>query len=540
LALALEGLRVLEIATGVSGPYCGKLLAGLGADVIKLEPPAGDSTRGSGPFPGDVPDPERSGLFLHLNTGKRSHVIRDAPLDLDAWLREADVVILSHRPAELTAGGFDLLAWQDRFPALVIASVTSFGLTGPYADYAGRELVAYALGGYAMLTGSSEREPLKAYGSLVEYQAGAHLALGILAALRARQFTGKGQLVDCSAMEAGTFMLGGVEQGAHFYGRVARRNGTRLLGFPPEHSYPSTIRPCRDGFVHCHSNNRYLDLLGSLIPHPRLADEEVLASMMGHADEIDAIMDDWLADRGRDDVVRAAQELRLPFTEVRTPAEVLREQHHVERGSFVTVDHPVAGPVLQPGAPMRLHRTPWVTGPAPALGQHQGQPWKSRSQTYASSPAPGPRPLSGLRVIDFTNAVAGPIASFILADVGAEVIKVESPTSRPKHAAGVAPLLDGAESPTYNRIMLFNELNHGKRSFVMDVAKPRGRELFLGLVRQSDVVIQNFAPRVMGNLGISYEALAAVNPGIILTSMPAFGLSGRIATGSRTAPASTP
>lgn len=524
MPVALEGLRVLELATGVSGPYCGKLLAGLGADVIKLEPPGGDATRGAGPFPRDIPDPERSGLFLHLNTGKRSQVSTGP---IDGLLAEADVVILSHRPGELAAAGLDPRGWRARYPRLVIASVTTFGLTGPYADYAGGELVAYALGGYAMLTGSPDREPLKAYGSLVEYQAGAHLVLGVLAALRARRSTGAGQVVDCSAMEAATFLLGGVEQGAHFYGRVARRNGTRLLGFPPEHSYPSTIRPCRDGYVHCHSNNRYLDLLGALIPNARLGDPEVLATMMGHADEVDAIMDEWLAERERDEIVRAAQELRLPFTEVRTPAEVLREPHHLERGSFVTVTHPVAGAVRQPGAPMRLHGTPWVTGPAPALGQHAGETWRARDN---SSPdpgsAPGPRPLSGIRVIDFTNAVAGPIASFVLADLGAEVIKVEAPTSRPKHAAGVAPLAEGAESPTYNRIMLFNELNHGKRSLVLDVAKPRGREIFLDLARHADIVVQNFAPRVMGNLGISYEALAAVNPGVILTSMPAFGLSG--------------
>lgn len=526
LAAALEGLRVLELATGVSGPYCGKLLAGLGADVIKLEPPGGDSTRRAGPFPGDLPHTERSGLFLHLNTGKRSQVDDGSPESIHGLLAAADVVILSHPPALLATAGIDLQAWRALHPSLVIASVTTFGLTGPYAGFGGGELIAYALGGYAMLTGSPDRKPLKAYGSLVEYQAGAHLALGTLAALRAREFTGEGQVVDCSAMEASTFMLGGVEQGAHFYGRIARRNGTRLLGFPPEHSYPSTIRPCRDGYVHCHSNNRYLDLLGALIPHPRLADPEVLATMMGHADEVDAIMDEWLAERDRDDIVQAAQELRLPFTEVRSPAEVLREQHHIERGSFVTVTHPAAGAVLQPGAPMRLHGIPWVTAPSPALGQHRGETWRRIPNPPTPVPVDGPRPLSGVRVIDFTNAVAGPIASFILADLGAEVIKVEAPSSRPKHAAGVAPVLDGAESPTYNRIMLFNELNHGKRSFVVDVAKPRGRALFLDLVRQSGVVVQNFAPRVLSNLGISYEALAAVNPGIILTSMPAFGLSG--------------
>ena len=519
---ALEGLRVVELAEGVSGPYCGKLLAGLGADVIKLEPSAGDETRREGPFPGDVAQPERSGLFLHLNTGKRSVTSADVP----ALLADADAVILNLRPDQLRARGIDLDSWRRDYPRLVIANVTTFGLDGPYADYLGGELVAYALGGYAMLTGSPDREPLKAYGSLVQYQAGAQLALGVLAALLARDFAREGQVVDCAAMQAATFLLGAVEQGAHFYGRIARRNGTRLLGFPPEHSYPSTIRPCADGFVHCHSNNRYLDLLGALIPNPRLLEPDLLAAMMRNADEIDAIMDEWLADKTRDDVVEMAQELRLPFTEVREPGEVMAEPHHKARGSFVTVEHPGAGPVFQPGAPFRMSATPWETRPAPGLGQHNGAGWASEDLTPVETKRTGPKPLSGLRVIDFTNAVAGPIAAFILADLGAEVIKIEAPTSRPKVAAGTAPLLEGADTPSYNRIMTFNELNHGKRSLVLDVAKPEGRAVFLELVSTSDVLVQNFAPRVMGNLGLDFETLSAVNPRLVMASMPAFGLSG--------------
>lgn len=523
MAGALQGLRVLELAEGVSGPYCGKLLAGLGAEVIKLEPPQGDSSRREGPFPGDIPDPEKSGLFLHLNTGKRGIA---APADLDSLLREADVVIVGRRPAELAASGMSFEAWRAAHPRLVIASVTTFGLEGPYADYLGGELVAYALGGYAMLTGSPDREPLKAYGSLVQYQAGAQLALGVMAALLARDVSGEGQVVDCSAMQAATFLIGAVEQGAHFYGRIARRNGTRLLGFPPEHSYPSTIRPCKDGFVHCHSNNRYLDLLGALIPNPRLLEPDLLAAMMGHADEVDAIMDEWLADKTRDDVVRMAQDLRLPFTEVREPGEVMAEPHHKARGSFVTVDHPGAGTVFQPGAPFRMSATPWETRPAPMLGEQAGAGWTEPRSEAVQTHRTGQKPLSGLRVIDFTNAVAGPIAAFILADLGAEVIKIEAPTSRPKVAAGTAPLLEGADVPSYNRIMTFNELNHGKRSFVLDVAKPEGRAVFLELAAKSDILVQNFAPRVMGNLGLDYETLSAANPRLVMASMPAFGLSG--------------
>ena len=136
------------------------------------------------------------------------------------------------------------------------------------------------------------------------------------------------------------------------------------------------------------------------------------------------------------------------------------------------------------------------------------------------------RPLEGIRVIDFTNAVAGPIATFILGDLGAEVIKVEEPSGRPLHAVGTAPLQPGAPDVTYNRIMVFNELNHGKRGISLNVSTEAGREVFLKLAAKVDVVIDNFAPRVMPNLRLDYEHLKVVNPRIICISMPAFGLSG--------------
>jgi crotonobetainyl-CoA:carnitine CoA-transferase CaiB-like acyl-CoA transferase len=313
---------------------------------------------------------------------------------------------------------------------------------------------------------------------------------------------------------------------------VARRNGTRLLGFPPQHSYPSTIRPCKDGYVHVHSNNRHLDLLGALIGHPRLLDPEVLGAMMGHADEIDAIVDEWLADRTREEAVALAQAMRLPFTEVRTPAEVLADPHHRERGSFVTIDHPGAGRLRQPTGPIRFGKSPWRDLPAPMLGQHTTEaaaaPWRPRAtvRPRAGEEAMPRRPLEGIRAIDFTNAVAGPLASSLLAVLGADVIKVEAPNGRPRQAAGVAPCASGGDERPWDRILAFNAFNHGKRSFVVDVTQQAGRDLFLRLAAHADVVVQNFSPRVLPNLGLGYEILAAANPRIILVSMPAFGLDG--------------
>jgi crotonobetainyl-CoA:carnitine CoA-transferase CaiB-like acyl-CoA transferase len=516
----------VEIATGVAGDYCGRLLAGLGAEVVKLEPDGGDPVRLYGPFPGDVPDRETGALHLHLNAGKESASFNHERLH--ALLPGASVLLASHQRRDLEALQLDLAGLARQYPALVIANITPFGMTGPYADYRGGELVCYALGGYAMLTGERDRRPLKAYGELANYQAGAHAALGILAALRARDRQGAGQTVDVSVMEAATFLLGGAEQQAFFYGRAARRNGARLVGFPPHHSYPSTIRPCKDGYVHVHSNNRHADLMAALIGNPRLNAPDLLHEQLGHADEIDTIVDEWLATRSRDEAVSEAQSMRLPFTEVRTPGEVLREPHYRERQSFVTIDHPAGGRRLQPGAPIRMSATPWRDLPAPALGQHSADVTAGRWAAEQFTPAgrAGERPLAGVRVLDFTNAVAGPLSTSMLALLGADVIKVEPPNGRPRGSAGSAPRKDGSDERPWDRVLLFNAFNHGKRSLVLDAAKPAGREVFLGLAAQSDIVVQNFAPRVMGNLGLGYDDLRSVNPDIILVSMPAFGLSG--------------
>ncbi len=529
--MPLSGLRVVELAEGVAGPYCGRLMAGLGADVLKVEPPGGDSTRRDGPFPGDAPDRERSGLFLHLNTGKRS-VVLDLPADgraFEALIEGADVLVVGDRPSRLAARGIDLGLLRERFPRLVVTSVTPFGLTGPYAEFLGDELVVYALSGYMSLTGAAERPPTKAYGSLLQYQAGGHAALGTMAALFARQFTGEGQVVDVSAMEAGTFMLGGVEQRAYFYGESLRRNGTRLVGVPPQQPYPSTIRPCRDGYVHAHSNNRYRELLAALIPDERLLAPDLLMNMTGHADEIDAILDDWLKDRDRREVVREAQELRLPFTEVFTPGEVMAEEHHRARGSFVTLDHPGAGPVVQPTGPMRLSETPWRDRPAPMLGEHSPNAagWLSQPRVWARRAAgPGRKPLEGFRIVDFTNTVAGPIATMLLGDLGAEVIKVEAPNARALRAVGTAPLKAGSEDLPYNRVLSYNALNHSKRGITLDITKPAGYAALMRLVAVSDAFVQNFSPRSLDAMRLTYDAVRAANREVVMTSMPAFGLSG--------------
>jgi CoA:oxalate CoA-transferase len=381
-SFALAGLRVIDLSERVSGPYCTKLLAGLGAEVIKVEPPGGEPGRRAGPFPNDLPHPERGGRFLHLNTGKLS-ITLDVDTTtgrrlLDRLLAGADLLVLDGPPRRLSDRRLDPATVAEGYPRLLITAISPFGRSGPYRDLAGPEIVLFALGGYLILTGDPDKPPIKAYGSQVEYQAGLQAAVGTLVALRALRRNGRASVVDVAAYEAATFVLGGPPQVAAVQGEDLRRNGTRLIGLGDHHPYPSTLRPCLDGFVHAHSNNRHWDLVSVLMNDPRLAAPHLLDAPSRHADEVDALMDAWLADKGRFEVVRRAQELRVPFTEVLTPAEVLVDPHHEQRDFWAHIEHPEAGAVRQPGPPVRMERTPWKTRRAPLLGEHNELIYRER------------------------------------------------------------------------------------------------------------------------------------------------------------------
>lgn len=372
---ALAGLRVIDASEGVAGGYCTRLLAGLGADVIKIERPAiGDSLRRAGPFLRDVPHVETSAPNLHLGAGKRSITLdintRSGADLLRRLLAGADALIASDaaRPRQLMGD-----ALGDQYPQLVVTWITPFGATGPRAGWRATDIVAHAMGGYLAMTGDPDRGPVKPYGGQSAYQAGLHAALGVVAALAARDRRGTGgQEVDVAAVEASSFLIGGALARAFIFGRESTRNGTRPVGMSPEYLYPSVIRPCADGHVYVHRHNRFPDLLAALTQEPRLAAPDVLSQPLGHADETDAIIDRWLATRDKWQAVVEAQELRVPFTEVLDPAEVVEDRlgQLTDRGFFVEAEHPVAGAVQVPGAPFVMPASSWAARRAPLLGEH--------------------------------------------------------------------------------------------------------------------------------------------------------------------------
>ena len=371
---ALSHLLILDLSQDAAGGYCTKLLADMGAQVIKVEPPGGtDGMRHPGPVPDD---PEKSSLFLYLNMGKKGITLDfKAPKGqelLRGLVQSADVLVESFQPGIMTKLGLDYLSLEQVNPSLVMTSITYFGQEGPFRDYIGSELVADAASGYMYLTGESDREPLKPVGRQAEYQGGVNGALASLVAITARAVTGRGQHADVAIVDS----LISTYDGASIFnlliqnGSVAKRVGTRLIGDDPHRLYPSRLLPCKDGYVHVHYSLSIPEAMAVLTGNPRLADAELLATPRGHADEIDRHLMDWLKHHTRDEAMWQAQELRLPWTKVQSIDEVVSDPQSVATEQFVEVQHPEAGPARYPRPALDLSESPWEPKRAPLVGEH--------------------------------------------------------------------------------------------------------------------------------------------------------------------------
>ncbi len=383
IEMVLSDLRVIEVGQGIAAPYCGKLLAAYGADVIKIEPPKeGDRARRLGPFPDDARNPEESGLFLHLNTNKRSVTLDvSAPSALPILKRlltKADVLIENYAPGGMSAWSLGYGDLKDASPRLIYVSISPFGQTGPYRDYDGNSLTAMATSGVMYITGSPDREPLTTGGEPGEYLAGMHAWLGTLAALAYRDREGTGQHVDVSMMEAAATTE---EYGAAMYafmGVIPRRYYSRH-----SYSFPSNIYPCKDGYVLvCPAANGF--------PSPTAIDPGAspMSLLLGDVDldqnplfrdrwarwfqwkEFEEMIRPYLESNTAKEIVEFAQMLRMPFAYVLNAAQLLDDDHLKERQFFQKVDHPEAGKLSYTGDLFKAQRMTAPVQRPPLLGEH--------------------------------------------------------------------------------------------------------------------------------------------------------------------------
>jgi crotonobetainyl-CoA:carnitine CoA-transferase CaiB-like acyl-CoA transferase len=369
-------IRVVECGEGISAAFGAKMLADIGAEVIKVEPLAGDLTRRRGPFPDDQPDPEKSGIFIYLNSNKRG-VVADLKSPqgrerLSRLLENTDILIHNIPPAERAAQGLDSGALCAKYPRLIVTSISMFGDTGPYANYKGYELTASNAGGWANLSpGASpypDLAPLKCFGSQCDFQGGAHAAFTSMAAWLHRLKSGKGQALDVSEQEVITAMLEMNLVHYTYAGREASRLGQRLLG-------PWFIADCSDGkiFVLAVEEDQWKRLV-ELMGNPEWANDELFKDRLSRGanmDALKALMADWISGWKVQELYQAAQKNRIPFAPINTMKDLYESPHLRERDFFAELDQPGVGKLTVPGMPSRYGVTKWsLYRPAPRLGQH--------------------------------------------------------------------------------------------------------------------------------------------------------------------------
>ena len=531
MTAALAGITVLDASENIAGQFCGRMFADHGANVTLIEPPAGSAVRRVGPF-----DPDKDGvgsmLFFHLNLGKASVTLdlqsaagRQALLER---ARSADVIIASRE--------LDREALAAANPACVICVVSDFGDDGPYRDWRGSEMIFQALSGMMYNNGDKGREPLYGVAHRAICAAGVGAYITALAALHARKKLGRGQTAFLDVAH-NTAAMGPPNTLMWNYSGMLEERGER--------TQPFTMLKCSDGWVglwiHPHTFKPMCENLGrpDWITDPRFEHpKDRLANQKKLLAEVQEHVRTWTSDEVLDRLLKG----RLVAAKAYTPNQLYRTEHLRERNYWETVDTPAGSrPILGPA--FRLSATPrQVRGPAPQPGADNERPVPPPVSVPAGSAAankgagPSSGPLSGLRVIEFTTAWAGPMAGRIFGFLGAEVIHVESSTRldvwrqvnaviQPRRYADRS----GGERP-YNRVAYFNSQNINKMSLCMDLKHPGGKEAMLKLLARSDIVVSNFTPGTLARMGVGYDVVSKLNPGIIVCEMPGFGNSGPLST----------
>lgn len=374
---ALSGLKVIEFGDLVSAPYCGKLMADLGAEVIKIEAPGiGDESRRRKPFAGEKAGIERSGLFAYLNANKFG-ITLDPGTDkgkaiFEALINDADILVESNLPKEMAALGLDYGSLEKINPRLIMTSITPFGQTGPYRNYKATELNLYHGGGFGFLTTAVREEPIpspvKAGGRQALFGAGLSGAVAGLCGVFARGNIGEGQQVDISIQEC----LTGQYESAIMQWTC---NENEMGGVTDLIIMPITPLPCKDGYVFlmCVQEHEY-DNFVKVMGNPEWADNELFEDRFSRAEYADALLifiTEWAEQYTKEEIFRMGQNGDVPIAPAYSPKEIVDSEHLNARAYFVDIDHPEIGRARYPGAPYRFSETQWrIVRRAPLLGEH--------------------------------------------------------------------------------------------------------------------------------------------------------------------------
>ncbi|SOJ54240.1 putative CoA-transferase [Mycobacterium simulans] len=491
MAGPFAGLRVVEIATEISGPYATKLFVDLGAEVTKIEPPGGDPLRRWGPFPGGVTDPERCGLFEYLNAGKRCITLDLGDPAVRDLIAQADLLVEDLPPGRLERLG-------QLSPNLVVLRISPFGQTGPWRDRPASPLTLQAVSGW-ISSRDPDRPPVQAGARIAEYVAGAYGALGALTALRQAR-AGRVTEVDVSQFESLLSTL-------PYPMLMAER--MRSLGLPANLRSSPMLGVVRaaDGWVgiNCLTGQHWLDVC-AMLGLPEYGEHQI-AIMLGGPEraEFFAKAAPLLAERTVAETVELSQALRIPAAPVNDGATVLDCPQYAKRGFFVD-----GGGFWWPGSPFRFSAS--VT------------PLRKSEPKIAATLRSRPEPFAGLRVLDLSTFWAGAYLTCYLGAFGANIVKVESIQRPDGHRYSGAFPFEGED--WYERSAIWQATNLNKLDLTLDLTSQRGRDIARRLAAQADVVVENFSPRVVEHFGLDYASLVSLKPDVIMVRMPGFGLEG--------------
>jgi crotonobetainyl-CoA:carnitine CoA-transferase CaiB-like acyl-CoA transferase len=573
----LRGLRVIELADE-RAEYCGMVLAGLGASVIKVEPPGGSPTRRIGPYVDDIPGPDRSLFFWHYNRGKQSVVLdmeqRTDAARFDLLMADADVLLESTPRGWLTDVGYGPELMAEKYPKLITARMTAFGDDGPWADFVGSDLIHLALGGVTMncgydpdLSGEYDLPPIAPQMWHAYHVAGDQLAIGIMAAVLYRLRTGHGQAISCSIHEAVSKcteldVMSWVMRRLRL-DRQTCRHAREVVTAP-------TIAHTKDGrwfmnFAETAAVRRFLAELGMPVTQNPDGERPQQGALIGGraipgsgsamGTEETMVGADLAQRIGRrvtyDDLPWAeAQASGLMWSPMRLPHENALDNHWHRRGTFAEIEHPELG--RKAAYPIRrwLSTAPaWVVpGPASSLAEAEAaRPMWSRGPRTAPvaeacdrvptlSMRGKPFPLQGVRILDFSWFLASAGGTRFLAALGAETLKVEW-KGKPDTRMGAMAPIGGREARRRASAALppesdpdmggqFNNKNSGKRGMSLNVRHPKGLEIARRLIEVCDVVAEGFSPGVMDKWGLGYSEMKKIRPDIIYVQQSGMGAQG--------------
>lgn len=520
----LAGYRIVDLTTGIAGAYTGKLLADAGAEVIMIEAGAGNPLRRRSAS-GAALDGQDSAIFQFLASSKASVLVDpDQQADTDfvlSLIAASDAVLWSpgSRLAELAALSPAVL--REQAPHATIVAISPWGLEGPWAERPTTEAALQALAGGPMTRGNPARPPVIMGGEVGDWAAGLFAAVGLLSSRWRTLSTGRGELVDVSELESLilTMTMYSVTFASIAGGPMRSNRVTNLPG----------IHRTKDGYVGFMvvTGQQWLDFC-VLVNRPEWLDDESLVRMQhrwSRGEELRGAIDAALACKTTEEVLELAEALRVPAAPIGDGSSVTGFEQFVARRQYVK--NPRSG-FLQPDVAHTFsgaaERRPAEV--APHLGEQTGhyrtQTWLPRVAVVSDEPVR--LPFAGIRVADFTANWAGPIIGHVLGLLGADVIHVES--ARRPDPMRFNTIRSMEDDQWWEWSPLFQGPNTNKRGLTLDLGGDRGRELARELIARSDVVVENYSPRVMEGWGLSYEDVHAINPQAIMVRSPAFGLSG--------------